>query len=81
MGRTRSFAEDEAVHAALGAFWGGGYESTAVPELERVTGLSRSSIYHSFGSKRGLFDAAVTAYLDDVVRPRLAPLRDRKSVV
>ena len=75
MGRTRTFDESDATRSALGVFWGHGFDGAAVPDLERATGLSRSSIYHAFGSKRGLFDAAVSAYLDQVVRPRLAPLR------
>ena len=75
MGRTRSFAEVDVARAARGVFWSRGYEDTSLPDLEQATGLNRSSIYHSFTSKRGLFDAAVESYLDDVVRPRLAPLR------
>ncbi|KQP57336.1 TetR/AcrR family transcriptional regulator [Agreia sp. Leaf283] len=75
MGRTRSFAEVDVARAARGVFWSRGYEDTSLPDLEEATGLNRSSIYHSFTSKRGLFDAAVESYLDDVVRPRLAPLR------
>jgi len=74
MGRTRSFAEVDVARAARGVFWSRGYEDTSLPDLEQATGLNRSSIYHSFTSKRGLFDAAVESYLDDVVRPRLAPL-------
>jgi TetR/AcrR family transcriptional repressor of nem operon len=75
MGRTRTFTEVEVARAARQVFWDRGFEDTALPDLERATGLNRSSIYHSFGSKRGLFDAAVESYLDEVVRPRLAPLR------
>ncbi|MGA1810898.1 TetR/AcrR family transcriptional regulator [Frondihabitans sp. 4ASC-45] len=75
MGRTRTFTEAEVVRSARQVFWDHGYEDTALPDLERATGLNRSSIYHSFGSKRGLFDAAVESYLDEVIRPRLAPLR------
>ncbi len=45
-----------------------------MPALEAATGLCRSSIYHAFGNKRGLFDAALTSYLDEVVRPRLRPM-------
>jgi TetR/AcrR family transcriptional repressor of nem operon len=78
MGRTRSFAEVDVARAARGVFWSRGYEDTSLPDLEQATGLNRSSIYHSFTSKRGLFDAAVESYLDDVVRPRLAPLRARE---
>jgi AcrR family transcriptional regulator len=74
MGRTQTFDTAEAVRAARGVFWKYGYEAASVPELEAATGLRRSSIYHAFGSKRGLFDAAVESYLDEIVRPRLAPL-------
>lgn len=75
MGRERTFDAAEVVRAARRVFWERGYVETAVPDLEKATGLNRSSIYHAFGSKRGLFDAAVDSYLDDVIRPRLAPLR------
>ncbi len=74
MGRAQTFDTDAAVRAARGVFWAQGYEGASLPELEQATGLSRSSIYHAFGSKRGLFDAAVDSYLDEVVRPRLRPL-------
>ncbi|GAB3605891.1 TetR/AcrR family transcriptional regulator [Conyzicola nivalis] len=74
MGRSKTFADVEVVRAAREAFWSRGYESTGIADLETATGLNRSSIYHAFGSKRGLFDEAVESYLDDVVRPRLAPL-------
>lgn len=74
MPRTRAFDEQDVVRAARTVFWESGYEGASLPELERVTGLARSSLYNAFGSKRGLFDAAVRSYLDDVVRPRLAPL-------
>ncbi|WP_420123112.1 TetR/AcrR family transcriptional regulator [Nakamurella sp.] len=74
MGRTQTFDTDEVVRAARTVFWARGYEAAALPDLERATGLSRSSIYHAFGSKRGLFGAAVASYLDEVIRPRLAPL-------
>jgi AcrR family transcriptional regulator len=75
VGRTQAFDRDTAVRAARAVFWQSGYEDASVPDLERATGLSRSSIYNAFGSKRGLFDAAVQSYLDEVVRPRLRPLQ------
>ncbi|MDZ8170654.1 TetR/AcrR family transcriptional regulator [Microbacterium xanthum] len=75
MGRTASFEREAVVRAARGVFWREGFESAAVPDLERATGLGRSSLYHAFGSKRGLFDAAVQSYLDEIVRPRLRPLQ------
>ncbi|MDQ0260613.1 TetR/AcrR family transcriptional regulator [Sinomonas atrocyanea] len=75
MGRTQAFDRDTAVRAARAVFWQSGYEDASVPDLEQATGLSRSSIYNAFGSKRGLFDVAVQSYLDEVVRPRLRPLQ------
>ena len=74
MGRVQVFDTDEVVRAARSVFWVHGYDAASLPDLERATGLSRSSIYNSFGSKRGLFDAAVQSYLTDVIRPRLHPL-------
>ncbi|MDF9716149.1 TetR/AcrR family transcriptional regulator [Nocardioides sp. ChNu-99] len=74
MARTQAFDTGAAVRAAREVFWRDGFESAALPALERATGLSRSSIYNTFGSKQGLFERAVASYLDEVVRPRLAPL-------
>jgi AcrR family transcriptional regulator len=74
MGRSQTFDTAEVVRAAREVFWARGYEQASLPELEAATGLNRSSIYHAFGSKRGLFDAAVESYLNEVIRPRLRPL-------
>lgn len=75
MGRMQSFDTRAVVHAARELFWELGYEGSSLPEIERATGLNRSSLYNAFGSKRGLFDAAVESYLTEVVRPRLNPLQ------
>jgi len=74
MGRMPSFERTAVVDAARDVFWRRGYAETGIAELEDATGLTRSSIYNAFGSKRGLFDAVLAAYLDDVVRTRLRPL-------
>lgn len=74
MGRPQSFDTTTAVRAARDVFWQRGFDGASLTELETSTGLNRSSLYHAFGSKRGLFDAAVEDYLTTVIRPRLAPL-------
>lgn len=74
MARTLAFDRSQVIKNARSVFWSKGFEAASVPELEAATGLSRSSIYNSFGSKRGLFDAAVDSYLEEIVRPRLQPL-------
>lgn len=81
MARTLAFDRAAAVRGARAVFWRDGYAEASLPALEEATGLSRSSIYNSFGSKRGLFDAAVQSYLDEVIRPRLRPLRQRTVAV
>lgn len=76
MARTLAFDRTRVAQQARAVFWSRGYEAASIPELEQATGLSRSSIYNSFGSKRGLFAAAVDSYLEEIVRPRLRPLRE-----
>ena len=63
-GRPPKFDRDAVIGAAIGAFFHTGYEATTLPDLEAATGLDRSSLYNSFGGKRGLYEAAITTYLD-----------------
>lgn len=74
MGRAATFEAAEVVRAARSLFWREGFEGTSMSAIQRATGLNASSIYHAFGSKRGLFEVAIENYLDEVVRPGLAPL-------
>lgn len=75
MGRTQAFDTATAVAAARDVFWDKGFEAASLADLEQATGLNRSSLYRTFESKRGLYDAAVADYLDTVIAPRLARLR------
>ena len=59
MGRHRSFDVSDVVSRSASAFLRTGYEGTSVDDLVRATGLHRGSIYQAFGSKRGLFLAAL----------------------
>lgn len=43
-------------------FWHKGYEATSLCDLLDATGLSKSSLYGTFGSKRDLFLAAFDSY-------------------
>lgn len=74
MGRRPGFDTAEVIATARDLYWANGFDGVSVADVERATGLSRSSVYHAFGSMRGLFDAAVTDYLDTIVRPRLRGL-------
>lgn len=74
MGRQKQFDDATAVRAARDTFWRRGYASTSLADLEAATGLSRSSLYVTYGSKRGLFDRALRNYLDELIWPMIAPM-------
>jgi AcrR family transcriptional regulator len=74
MPRRRAFEEDQVVAAATQLFWEQGYLRTSVGDLEAATGLSRSSLYLAFGTKRDLFAAALHVYRETVLDPLLGPL-------
>lgn len=65
MGRTRSFEEPATLRAAAEAFRGAGYEGTSVDDLVTALGLHRGSLYNAYGSKRGLFLAALRHHAQD----------------
>jgi TetR/AcrR family transcriptional repressor of nem operon len=74
MARPRSFSIENAVEAAAAVFWSRGYRDTAISDLERATGLNRSSLYAAFGTKQAIFGQALQWYLRDFIGPRLASL-------
>jgi AcrR family transcriptional regulator len=55
-------------------FWDRGYERTAIDDLQHATGLSRSSLYLAFDTKRAVFDAALSEYVTSFIDPRIRPL-------
>jgi TetR/AcrR family transcriptional regulator, transcriptional repressor for nem operon len=74
MGRRKEFDEETVVRAARDVFWERGYASTSLADLQSATGLSRSSLYETYGSKRGLFDRVARSYLDEIIGPLLEPM-------
>ena len=66
-GRPRSFDEQQVVRHATALFTGRGYEATSIDDLVAATGLHRGSLYKAFGSKRGIFLAALQRVVDSPV--------------
>jgi TetR/AcrR family transcriptional regulator, transcriptional repressor for nem operon len=64
MARPREFDADSALERAMDVFWSKGYEATSLDDLCEVTGLSRSSLYATFGSKRNLLLRSVDRYVE-----------------
>lgn len=68
MARPQEFNTTEALHQAMRVFWRKGYEATSLADLLDATGLSKSSLYGTFGGKRELFLAAFDAYREERIR-------------
>jgi TetR/AcrR family transcriptional regulator, transcriptional repressor for nem operon len=73
MARPREFNAETALERAMELFWSKGYEATSLDDLCEVTGLSRSSLYATFGNKRSLLLQSVDRYVEQR-NPRMAAL-------
>ncbi|WP_264553847.1 TetR/AcrR family transcriptional regulator [Flavobacterium sp. N2038] len=62
MARTKEFNEDQALDKAIEIFWHKGYNGTSAQDLVTYLGLSRSSLYDTFGDKQKLFVKALKRY-------------------
>jgi TetR/AcrR family transcriptional repressor of nem operon len=62
MARPREFDSEDALERAMQAFWAKGYRATSLDDLCAATGLSRSSLYATFGGKRALLHRSLDRY-------------------
>lgn len=62
MARPREFNKEDVLQKAMMLFWQQGYEATSMADLLAATGLSKSSLYDTFGDKRKLFLSALKSY-------------------
>ena len=62
MARTKEFDKDDVLQKAMDLFWTKGYNATSMQDLVDGLGISRSSMYDTFGDKEGLFCAALSTY-------------------
>ena len=62
MPRAKEFTPDTVLEQAMELFWEQGYEATSAQDLVDHTGLSRSSLYNTFGSKQELYLRALDHY-------------------
>ena len=80
MARTKSFNKDDVLERAMNLFWKQGFHATSMQDIVQNVGLSRSSLYESFGSKQGLFDQALGNYCRTNREGVKALLSNEKSV-
>ena len=79
MARPREFSKPEVLRKAMHLFWEKGYEATSMADLLAATGLSKSSLYDTFGDKRSLFLEALEAYRQDRLAQVLSFLEDGRA--
>lgn len=78
-GRPRGFDRAAALHAAMLVFWKHGFDATSYTDLTHATGMSKPTLYATFGDKVNLFREAVLAYSQLTVKAYEAAL-DRFTV-
>ncbi|MGG0301064.1 TetR/AcrR family transcriptional regulator [Bacillus albus] len=62
MGRKISFNKEHALNKAMHLFWEKGYDATYISDLIEKMGISRSTLYDSFGDKDALFKLVLEHY-------------------
>jgi AcrR family transcriptional regulator len=67
MARAKEFNREIALKRAIQAFCDTGFEGTSTEDLLRVMGISRQSMYDTFGDKRALYLEALRCYIAERV--------------
>ncbi|MGB0384132.1 MAG: TetR/AcrR family transcriptional regulator [Ardenticatenaceae bacterium] len=62
MPRHKEFDQNKVLDKAIELFWRQGYHATSIQHLVAHLGISRSSLYDTFGDKHSLFLSALTRY-------------------
>ncbi|MBW2507804.1 MAG: TetR/AcrR family transcriptional regulator [Deltaproteobacteria bacterium] len=74
MPRKKSYDREALIGKAMELFRDHGYAGTSAEMLVEALGVNRYSLYAEFGSKQGLFDAALKRYDDEVLERNFGPL-------
>jgi len=80
MARTKVFDEQEVLNKAMNLFWQKGYNATSAQDLVDTLGISRSSLYDTFGDKHSLFVKALKKYREERIDPVLKALDTTEDV-
>jgi TetR/AcrR family transcriptional regulator, transcriptional repressor for nem operon len=79
MARPKEFDRDTALESAIAIFCDHGYEGTSTDALLGKMGISRQSLYDTFGDKRRLYLEALQRYVEDRVAGQIAALNASSS--
>ncbi|MEN0068606.1 MAG: TetR/AcrR family transcriptional regulator [Myxococcota bacterium] len=81
MGRRKTYDRDDVAQRAMDVFWRKGYEAATIQELERALDINRYSLFAEFGSKEGLFEAALEVYEAVVVTANLGAMEGPEATI
>ena len=62
MPRVKLFNENDILYKAMELFWKKGYYDTSVQDMVSSLGISRGSMYDTFGNKKNIFDKSLSLY-------------------
>jgi AcrR family transcriptional regulator len=79
MARTKEFDPDAALQKAVKVFWSLGYERTSLEMLMREMGISKQSLYDTFGDKRSILRENQRE-VERIFRMALAKARERGEI-
>ncbi len=80
MARTKAFDEEKILDDAMKLFWHRGYQALSAQELVDGLGLSRSSLYDTFGDKHTLYIKALRRYRDRIAANTIKVLDEAKNI-
>jgi TetR/AcrR family transcriptional repressor of nem operon len=74
MGRKKGYERHDLVRKAVEIFRDHGFAGTSAEMLVETLGVNRYSLYAEFGSKQGLYDAALERYEAETIERNFGPL-------
>lgn len=81
MSRPIQFDQTKVIKSAMTLFFTHGYTATSMSLLLATTGLKSGSLYASFGSKQGLFEAAIDYYASTTLKKLIEQLNSSDNFV
>jgi len=81
MARTKEFDKEAILDKAVDLFWYKGYNGSSMQDVVDALGLSRSSLYDTFGDKRQLYLAALERYRNQSAGGLIAMVNASKNTI
>lgn len=81
MARSLEFNQTDALEKCMHIFWDKGFDSTSISDLEKGTGLVRTSLYNAFGNKDRVFEMVLDHFVDTQCRYWINIFKKSPSII